>query len=180
MLVSQIVDLVLHKHSADHVVITGGEPMLPKEMPDLCAALSQAGQHITIETAGTIFQELHCDLMSISPKLSNSTPPESRAGEWTRRHEATRFRPEIVRRLIDRHDYQLKFVIDQPADIDSIIDYLEHVQPIASEKVMLMPQGVELQTLAEKAKWIEPMCREHGFTYCPRRHIEWYGNKRGT
>jgi 7-carboxy-7-deazaguanine synthase len=180
MLVSQIVDLVLHEHSADHVVITGGEPMLPKEMPDLCAALSQAGQHITIETAGTIYQELHCDLMSISPKLSNSTPPESRAGEWTRRHEATRFRPEIVRRLIDRHDYQLKFVIDQPADIDSIIDYLEHVQPIASEKVMLMPQGVELQTLAEKAKWIEPMCREHGFTYCPRRHIEWYGNKRGT
>ena len=43
MLVSQIVDLVLHEHSADHVVITGGEPMLPKEMPDLCAALSQAG-----------------------------------------------------------------------------------------------------------------------------------------
>ena len=180
MSVLQIVDRVLSQHSADHVVITGGEPMLPREMPELCAALSQGGKHITIETAGTIFQELVCDLMSISPKLSNSTPPESRAGEWTQRHEATRFRPEIVRQLIDRHDHQLKFVIDQPADIDSIIDYLKYVQPIRSDRVMLMPQGIDLETLNEKAEWIDPICREHGFTYCPRRHIEWYGNKRGT
>ena len=180
MLVPQIVDQVLSQHSADHVVITGGEPMLPRDMPELCAALSQAGKHITIETAGTLFQELDCDLMSISPKLANSTPPESRAGEWTRRHEATRFRPEIVRRLIDRHDYQLKFVIDQPADIDSIIDYLDHVQPIRSDKVMLMPQGIELETLNEKAKWIDPICDQHGFKLCQRMHIQWYGNTRGT
>ena len=180
MSVEQIVDVVVSEHSADHVVITGGEPMLPRDIPDLCAALSQRGKHITIETAGTLFKELACDLMSISPKLNNSTPPVSRAGEWTQRHEATRFRPEIVRRLIDRHDYQLKFVIDQPADIDSIIDYLKDVQPIRPDRVLLMPQGVELEALNKKAEWIAPICQEHGFTYCPRRHIEWYGNTRGT
>lgn len=180
MSVEQIVESVVTEHSADHVVITGGEPMLPRDMPDLCAALSQRGKHITIETAGTLFKELDCDLMSISPKLSNSTPSRERAGDWADRHEQTRFRPDVVRQLIEQHDYQLKFVVDQPADIDSIIDYLAHVQPIATDKVMLMPQGVELESLTEKAEWIAPICQHHGFTYCPRRHIEWYGNKRGT
>lgn len=180
MSVLQIVDLISSRHSAEHVVITGGEPMLPRDMPELCAALSQAGKHITIETAGTIFQELDCDLMSISPKLANSTPPESRAGQWTRRHEATRFRPQVVRQLIDRHDYQLKFVIDQPADIDSIIDYLDHVQPVRSDNVMLMPQGTEIGALAEKEKWLGPICEQHGFKLCQRMHIQWYGNTRGT
>jgi len=180
MSVREIVDRVRSEYSADHVVITGGEPMLPRDMPELCAALSQEGKHITIETAGTIFQELDCDLMSISPKLSNSTPAISRAGDWTERHEATRFRPEVVRQLIERHDYQLKFVIDQPADIESIIDYVKHIQPVRPDKVMLMPQGIELESLSEKAKWIAPICQQHGFTYCARKHIEWYGNKRGT
>ena len=180
MSVQQIVDRLLSQHSADHVVITGGEPMLPREMPELCAALSQAGKHITIETAGTIFQELVCNLMSISPKLGNSTPPESRAGDWTRRHEANRFRPEIVRQLIDRHDHQLKFVIDQPGDIDSIIDYLAQVKPVRPDRVMLMPQGIDATALAEKEKWIGPICDEHGFKLCQRMHIQWYGNTRGT
>ncbi len=154
--------------------------MLPRDIADLCAALSQQGKHVTIETAGTVFKEVACDLMSISPKLNNSTPSRDRANEWADRHEQTRFRPDVVRQLIDRHDYQLKFVVDQPTDIDSITDYLDHVRPVIADKVMLMPQGIEVEALNEKAQWIAPICRQHGFTFCPRRHIEWYGNKRGT
>ncbi len=180
MSVDQIVDAVINDHSADHVVITGGEPMLPRDIADLCASLSQQGKHVTIETAGTVFKEVACDLMSISPKLNNSTPSRDRANEWADRHEQTRFRPDVVRQLIDRHDYQLKFVVDQPTDIDSITDYLDHVRPVIADKVMLMPQGIEVEALNEKAQWIAPICRQHGFTFCPRRHIEWYGNKRGT
>ena len=58
----------------EHVVITGGEPMLYSELIPLCESLSDHGCHITVETAGTLYLPLHCDLMSISPKLSNSTP----------------------------------------------------------------------------------------------------------
>ena len=154
--------------------------MLPRDMPDLCAALSQRGKHITIETAGTLFKELDCDLMSISPKLSNSTPPVSRAGQWTQRHEQSRFRPKVVRQLMDRHAYQLKFVVDQPADIEAIIDYLDHVRPVLSDRVLLMPQGTDAAALAEKEKWLDPICDQRGFKLCQRMHIQWYGNTRGT
>ena len=58
----------------EHVVLTGGEPMLYSELIPLCESLSNHGCHITVETAGTLYLPLHCDLMSISPKLSNSSP----------------------------------------------------------------------------------------------------------
>src|SRR4051794_13577187 len=52
-----------------HVVITGGEPMLFAELIPLSQRLSEFGFHITIETAGTLYLPVTCDLMSISPKL---------------------------------------------------------------------------------------------------------------
>src|SRR5436305_5159726 len=45
------------KHPAQHVVLTGGEPMIAKGIHDLATALRTAGKHITIETAGTILPE---------------------------------------------------------------------------------------------------------------------------
>jgi 7-carboxy-7-deazaguanine synthase len=57
-----------------HIILTGGEPMLFAELIPLCTALHNAGWHITIETSGTLYLPVVCDLMSISPKLSNSTP----------------------------------------------------------------------------------------------------------
>ena len=112
---------------ARHVVLTGGEPMLSKEVEDLCEQLSGQGFHITIETAGTLDKKVHCDLMSISPKLSNSTPSVERAGQWAAKHEATRHRPEIVAALIARHDYQLKFVVAEPVVVDEIETWLVEV-----------------------------------------------------
>ena len=60
--------------TSKHVVLTGGEPMLFAELIPLTAALHNDGWHITIETSGTLYLPVVCDLMSISPKLSNSTP----------------------------------------------------------------------------------------------------------
>ena len=90
-----------------HVILTGGEPMLQREIIELCAALHSLKFHLTMETAGTISRELDCDLMSISPKLSNSDPQASRAGEWLQKHQQDRHRPEVVRKLIQRHPYHL-------------------------------------------------------------------------
>src|SRR5439155_21100770 len=88
-----------HPTPIRHVVITGGEPMLFAEMIPLCQRLRERGLHITIETAGTLFLPVVCDLMSISPKLAGSTPSEERAGRWAARHEQTRHRPDVIRRL---------------------------------------------------------------------------------
>ena len=166
--------------SAKHVVLTGGEPMLPKDVEDLCEQLSGKGFHITIETAGTIDRDVHCDLMSISPKLSNSMPSVERAGQWAAKHEATRHRPDVVATLIARYDYQLKFVVATPADIEEIETYLLEVGNIDREKVLLMPEGIDAETLNERATWLGPASADCGFTFCPRMHIAWYGNKRAT
>jgi 7-carboxy-7-deazaguanine synthase len=176
--VEEILDQVA-RHDARHVVLTGGEPMLFPELVPLAEALKRAGRHITIETAGTLWLNVACDLMSISPKLSNSAPPQEDL-RWHRRHERTRRAPEVVLRLMQHYTYQLKFVVDQPADCQEVEAYLSEFPEVDRTRVMLMPQGTDLQTLARLAQWLEPYCHEHGLLYCPRKQIEWFGLTRGT
>ncbi len=163
-----------------HVVLTGGEPLLFAEAIPLTEALHRAGRHITIETAGTLHLPVACDLMSISPKLANSTPPSERSARWSRRHEHTRHNPEVIRRLVREYRHQIKFVVDVPEDCDEVERYLREFPEIAPQRVMLMPQGTQLEALAEKASWIEAACAERGWRFCPRRQIEWFGPVRGT
>ncbi len=79
-----------------------------------------------------------------------------------------------------RYEYQLKFVIDTPDDCDEVETYLEQFSGVDPQRVLLMPQGIDEQTLSGKHSWIETFCDEKGFRFCPRMHIVWFGNKRGT
>lgn len=163
-----------------HVVLTGGEPMLFAELVPLAAGLRAQGWHITIETAGTLYLPVTCDLMSISPKLSNSTPPPHWNPRWTRRHTLNRHAPAVIRQLAARYDCQWKFVIDGVEDCGEVETYLAEFPEIERSRVMLMPQGVDVEVLAAKAAWLEPYCANRGFQFCPRRQIEWFGAGRGT
>lgn len=165
---------------AQHVVLTGGEPMLFAELIPLTTELRRLGRHITIETAGTLHLPVACDLMSISPKLSNSTPSPSEHARWSHRHEQSRHVPEVIRRLVAEYPYQLKFVVDQPADLAEIERYLAEFSEIARDRVLLMPQGTDTAELAERTRWLKPYCTAHGVHHAPRWHIEWYGFVRGT
>ena len=163
-----------------HIVLTGGEPMLLAELIPLSAELRVAGWHITIETSGTLYLPVACDLMSISPKLSNSTPPAELDPHWTWRHTLNRHAPEVIRRLTAEYDYQLKFVVDELDDCREVEAYLREFPAIDRSRVMLMPQGVAHDALAEKAVWLAPYCGQRGFRLCARRHVEWFGAVRGT
>jgi len=165
---------------APHVVLTGGEPMLFAELIPLCAALGRSQRHVTIETAGTLYLPVECDLMSISPKLSNSTPSPEQHARWARRHERSRHAPEVIRRLVAEYDYQVKFVIDCVGDCREVEEYLAAFPEIDRSRAMLMPQGTDAAALAEKARWLDPYCVEHGLRYCARRQIEWFGHQRAT
>jgi 7-carboxy-7-deazaguanine synthase len=164
--------------------------MLFAELIPLTAGLRNQGWHITIETSGTLYLPVTCDLMSISPKLSNSTPTwdrlptcpaesSERDARWAERHEQHRHAPEVIRRLTAEYDCQLKFVVDCPDDCREVERYLAEFPEIERNRVMLMPQGVEPGALAEKAAWLAPHCAAHGFSFCPRRQIEWFGAQRG-
>ena len=163
-----------------HVVLTGGEPMLFAELIPLTVGLLEVGRHITIETAGTLYLPVACELMSLSPKLSNSTPDSRRDAGWSRRHDKSRHRPDVIRRLISEHDYQFKFVVADEADGDEVGHYLEAMPEIDQSRVMLMPQGTDPDSLAATGEWLESYCADRGWQFCPRRHIEWFGLARGT
>ena len=107
-------------HHASHAVVTGGEPMIAPDIVTLTERLREAGLHITIETAGTVFALVACDLMSISPKLRNSTPHERDGGRWAAQHDRLRCQPDVLRRLTDGYEYQLKFVIAAPNDVEEV------------------------------------------------------------
>jgi 7-carboxy-7-deazaguanine synthase len=163
-----------------HVVVTGGEPMLYAELIPLCQRLRAIGRHVTIETAGTLYLPVVCDLMSISPKLSSSAPSPEDEPRWNRRHNRERHRPAVVRRLMREHRYQLKFVIDAPADLAEVESYLGQLPEVARGRVLLMPQGTDRQQLDARAGWLRPYCRSRGLVFCPRKQIEWFGPVRGT
>lgn len=167
-------------HPVRHVVLTGGEPLLFAELVPLSEQLDEAGYHITIETAGTVLLPVACQLMSISPKLSNSTPSAARAGAWRDRHEATRDAPAVIEHLLAAYAYQLKFVVDSPADCQEVEAWLRKYPRARRDRVLLMPEGTDRLKLEATAEWLEPYCRQQQLGFCPRRHIEWYGAVRGT
>jgi len=162
-------------HSARHVVVTGGEPMIAPEIIPLTERLRGLGLHITIETAGTVFKPVACDLMSISPKLSNSTP----AGAWAAQHDRLRINREALEQLMARYHYQLKFVIEDPRD-------LEEVRPLVASleadcgRVILMPEGTDSDRLRERGVWLAEICKAEGYRFSPRLHVDLYGNRRGV
>jgi 7-carboxy-7-deazaguanine synthase len=164
------------RHGASHVVITGGEPMIAPRIEELTQSLTQ---HVTIETAGTVDVDVRCDLMSISPKLANSTPHDRDGGRWAAQHERLRYQPEVLKRLIDRYPYQLKFVIADPADLTEVRGIVKEVGA-SSDRALLMPEGVDPAVLAERSRWLVEICKQEGFRFSPRLHIELWGNKRGV
>jgi 7-carboxy-7-deazaguanine synthase len=163
-----------------HVVVTGGEPLIAPGIEDLCAALREREYHITVETAATVFKPVACDLASLSPKLANSVPHQREDGRFALRHEQLRLRFDVIQAFMDQSDYQLKFVVDRVEDLNEVLAILDGLRGADPAKVLLMPQGVSKKELHERGHWIVDACKRHGFRFCPRLHIELYGNVRGT
>jgi 7-carboxy-7-deazaguanine synthase len=162
-------------YPARHVVVTGGEPMIAPEIVALTGQLRARNLHITVETAGTVFAPVACDLMSISPKLAHSTP-EGRLGV---QHERLRFQPEVLQRLMAAYDYQLKFVVRYPEDLREIEPMLNRISADRS-KVILMPEGIEPAILQERGTWLAEIAKSQGFRFSPRVHVDLWGNRRGV
>lgn len=178
MTVEQILAAV-QSHPARHAVVTGGEPLIAPQVVEVTEGIRKLGLHVTIETAGTVYHRVACNLMSISPKLANSTPHEREGGKWAAQHDRLRYRPDVLKRLMSEYEYQLKFVVASPDDLTEIAKMLEDVQADRS-RVVLMPEGITPEALRERAPWLTEICKREGFRYSPRLHIELWGNRRGV
>ena len=171
---------------ADHVVLTGGEPLIHDAAVTLLEALDDRGYHTTVETNGTVFRDAPVDLASVSPKLASSTPtaekdptPEdgsSEAGEWAERHDDRRIDLDALAALVESYDFQLKFVVSDRDDMAEITDLLDRVRDaadasIADSDVLLMPEGATRERIEETRPLTAELAREFGFRYTPRLHV---------
>ncbi len=160
-----------------HAVVTGGEPLLQREIGDLTRGLRAAGMHVTVETAGTTDPPFECDLLSVSPKTSNSDPP----GTWGPRHRRRRSDLGALTRLLGRFpEHQLKFVVRGVDDLHGVRDVLDRLGGVDPARVLLMPEGRTAEEVAARAPVVAALCLEHGFRYTPRLHLDLFGGGRGV
>jgi len=173
-----------------HTMITGGGPTIhPKLLQELCIIAADYGHTTTIETEGSEFVQTIADCISLSPKLSNSTPVP---GTWMsfvnrevtendkKQHEKWRCNYDAMKDLITKHsDYQLKPVISNEQDLKEVRE-LQKILGIPNNKVWLMPEGLVEEELNKRRRWLMELCTEEGYNFTDRLHIIAYGDKRGV
>lgn len=78
--------------------------------------------------------------------------------------------------------YQLKIVVSEAveADLLEIKSMLVELGGVDRERVLLMAEGTDALTLDRREAMLAQVCLEHGWRLCPRMHIRWFGNRRGT
>ena len=152
--------------------------MINSDLILLAQTLKASRKHITIETAGIAFiSDIPCDLMSISPKLSNSAPTDPKLAAI---HEDSRLDIAVLRELIDNYKYQLKFVVDSQDDLSEIRQTIEEIGNVDSEKLMLMPQAATRDELLAKSPMVAALCKRTGFAFCQRLQIFLWNNQRAV
>lgn len=188
MSTKEIIDEVSTHAKADHVVVTGGEPLIHEETTHLIDTLSKDGYHITVETNGTICPDAAIDLASISPKLSSSTPTASKDpkgdGEWSEKHEEQRIDMTALARLVENYSFQLKFVVTSQADIEELNDIVKRTREqtsarIRNQDILLMPEGQTEAEVAQKRAQVADLAMEHGYRYTPRLHVNLWNDEKG-
>lgn len=189
MAIDEIVEEVAEYPEADHVVLTGGEPLLHDASVELLARLGAAGYHTTVETNGTIYRDADIDLASISPKLPSSTPTTERDpkgdGEWADRHERRRIDIDALATLVDEYESQLKFVVLDRADLSKIDDLVERVRAATTSEipdtdVLLMSEGTTRAELDQARENVAELALEYGYRYTPRLHVNLWNDAPGT
>lgn len=155
-----------------NVVLTGGEPMLQQEeLAALAGLLKARGFRLEVETNGTVLPSAEMvervDQWNVSPKLANSDNPEK-----------ARHVPEALRWYGRSERAFWKFVVTTPDDLSEILELVRRYG-VPADRVVLMPEGMDAETLAERSRWLAEICRRRGFRLGSRLHIQLWGNERG-
>lgn len=162
----------------DHVVVTGGEPMLfPDAVAELVGALRKR-KLITIETNGTVYDaRVQPDLWSASPKLASSTPLQPGRAQDIHRANIASIAVDDMKR--SGALLQVKFVATTEADVREIKGIMCS-QSLTPSDVWLMPEGRTREEMLERGPWAAEVCKREGWNLCLRQHVLLWGAKRGV
>ena len=174
------------------MMLTGGSPtMHPALVNELTHFANERDIIITIETEGSHYIETDypINLLSISPKFSNSVPVEGAVTpggkvvdqKFIDIHNRKRLNTTAIKQMIEFHsDYHYKPVWDgTPKNLEEIEAYRVELG-IPKDKTYVMPAGDTRETLIKMYPLVFEMVAEHGYNMTGRDHIIAYNTERGV
>lgn len=207
-LMSDFENLKKSNPTVNHLVITGGEPLLQAEaVKEFIERVYQLRDDwvITIETNGTMEAIMPwegedgyvyaVDMWSISPKLSTSVDHNCKFLTEEKRddHDKKRINIDNLNSYGISANYahsedlacmiQLKFVYsgeESVNEIEEILNKLTYDTVGIAYAIMLMPEGTTNDQLNNIQQECVKVCIEKGWIFTDRLHIRIWGDKRGV
>lgn len=169
---------VLESYNCSHIIITGGEPTINENLNELIKIIRDNGYYVTVETNATNIMNLECDLVSMSPKLSNSICYTEQDEVTISKYNNLRININAIKHYIHNNNYQIKFVCkDLQSDIDEVKDILMHIGEYDLTKVMIMPLADSREQLYLVQKELIRLCVENNLRYANRLQLQVWNNK---
>ena len=189
---NDIVEIYDRNPQISEMMLTGGSPTmhaaLVNELTHFC---QERGIFLTIETEGSHFVETDypIDLLSISPKFSNSIPV---VGELTpkgavvtekmvKQHNKFRLNKSTIMKMMAYHsDFHIKPVVnpdEMPKVWKEVETFLQEID-CPKEKVYIMPPGDTREELIRVYPMVMEFCIKSGYGFTGRPHIIGYDTQR--
>ena len=158
-----------------NIILTGGEPLL--QQPGWIALLKHlrgisSDYRFEVETNGTLAPTSELNSLisqyNVSPKLNNSGNAND-----------LRINPNTLSYFANSDKAWFKFVIAAPSDLEEIKKLIK-AHHIPKKRILLMPEGRDEKSLQQRRLWLADICRDQGFRYSDRLHIQLWGSKRGV
>ena len=174
------------------MMLTGGSPTMHKKLVnEIMHFAMKRGILVTIETEGSHFlkTDMPIDLVSLSPKFSNSVPklgvltPNGKETDerMIKQHNKLRLNYDAIRKTIDyHHNYHYKPVWDGTEECLKEIEDFRIKMEIPKHKTFIMPAGDTREELIKMYPLVFELCAEKGYNMTGRDHIIAYDTERGV
>ena len=163
------------QYPCKNIILTGGEPLLQQEgWTGLIKSLraTDPSYRFEVETNGTqlpdAFMSEAVDQWNVSTKLSNSG-----------NNEKLRIKDDAMQFFAAQENAWFKFVVQSAEDLAEVQE-LEARFSLPKERILLMPEGRDEVTLQKRRLWLADICRDQGYRFSDRLHIQLWGAKRGV
>lgn len=157
------------------VILTGGEPLLQDSAwlaMIQCLLEKDPSYRFEVETNGTITPSKELDQAvhqyNVSTKLENSGNKQS-----------LRCNVKALAFFANSPKAWFKFVIAEESDLHEVESLISQ-HNIPREKILLMPEGRDDETLQKRRLWLADLCRDKNYRYSDRLHIQLWGSRRGV